>query len=242
MDLNTLTAISPLDGRYASKTEPLRALTSEFGLIRARTAVEIKWLIFLARTAKLPELAPIGSAQVEILESILADFGPEQAAQIKAIEAQTNHDVKAVEYFIKQAINESQDTHLISIIEFVHFACTSEDINNLAHAMMLKDAMKSVLLPSLNRLNQALQTLAEQTIDQPMLSRTHGQTASPTTVGKEIINVAARLNRQLNQIDTQPYLGKINGAVGNFKSPQLSGMGTGEGAFLVAEQLTFNQV
>ena len=218
MDLNTLTAISPLDGRYASKTEPLRALTSEFGLIRARTAVEIKWLIFLARTAKLPELAPIGSAQVEILESILADFGPKQAAQIKAIEAQTNHDVKAVEYFIKQAINESQDTHLISIIEFVHFACTSEDINNLAHAMMLKDAMKSVLLPSLNRLNQALQTLAEQTIDQPMLSRTHGQTASPTTVGKEIINVAARLNRQLNQIDTQPYLGKINGAVGNFNA------------------------
>ncbi|MCH1556358.1 MAG: adenylosuccinate lyase [Pseudomonadales bacterium] len=218
MDLSSLTAISPLDGRYASKTAPLRGLVSEYGLIKARTTVEIKWLIFLANTAALPELKAIGPSQVGILESILSDFGPSEAAQIKAIEAQTNHDVKAVEYFIKNCINDSQDSDLISIIEFVHFACTSEDINNLAHALMLKEAMMTIILPSLDRLDQALERLAEQTIDQPMLARTHGQTASPTTVGKEIVNVAARLKRQREQLNRQHYMGKINGAVGNFNA------------------------
>ena len=244
MDLNPLTAISPLDGRYGSKTVSLRELVSEYGLIKARVRVEAEWLSFLAIHAKLPELSDFGQTQAQVLQPLIRDFSAAQAAQIKAIEQTTNHDVKAVEYFIKDFIKESQDPVLIKHLEFVHFACTSEDINNLSHALMLKSAMNTVILPLINRLLTGFRDLATQTLSQPMLARTHGQTASPTTVGKELVNVIARLERQVTQLNQQVYLGKINGAVGNFNAhhqayPELDWPALGQ-QFVESLGLSFN--
>ena len=244
MDLFSLTAVSPIDGRYSAKTINLRELVSEYGLIKARVRVEAEWLSFLAVQAQLPELSDFGQTQVEALQPLIHDFHAEQAAQIKAIEQTTNHDVKAVEYFIKDFIKASQDPILIKHLEFVHFACTSEDINNLSHALMLKSAMTTVILPLINRLLSSLRNLATETLNQSMLARTHGQTASPTTVGKELVNVIARLERQVTQLNQQVYLGKINGAVGNFNAhhqayPELDWPALGQ-QFVESLGLTFN--
>ena len=244
MDLFSLTAVSPIDGRYSAKTINLRELVSEYGLIKARVRVEAEWLSFLAVQAQLPELSDFGQTQVEALRPLIHDFNAEQAAQIKAIEQTTNHDVKAVEYFIKDFIKASQDPILIKHLEFVHFACTSEDINNLSHVLMLKSAMTTVILPLINRLLSSLRDLATDTLNQSMLARTHGQTASPTTVGKELVNVIARLERQVTQLNQQVYLGKINGAVGNFNAhhqayPELDWPALGQ-QFVESLGLTFN--
>jgi adenylosuccinate lyase len=244
MDLFSLTAVSPIDGRYSAKTINLRELVSEYGLIKARVRVEAEWLSFLAIQAQLPELSDFGQTQVEALRPLIDDFNAEQAAQIKAIEQTTNHDVKAVEYYIQDFIKASQDPILIKHLEFVHFACTSEDINNLSHALMLKSAMTTVILPLINRLLSSLRDLATDTLNQSMLARTHGQTASPTTVGKELVNVIARLERQVTQLNQQVYLGKINGAVGNFNAhhqayPELDWPALGQ-QFVESLGLTFN--
>jgi len=211
-----LTALSPLDGRYAGKVDALRPIFSEYGLIHARVQVEIQWLLALAATPGLVELAPFSEPQAARLRALAADFSPDDAARVKAIEATTNHDVKAVEYFIKERLGD--DAELAPALEFVHFACTSEDINNLAYALMLHRARNEVLLPVLARLSESLRSLAHTNAAQPMLSRTHGQTASPTTLGKEIANVVARLERQREQIASVKLSGKINGAVGNYNA------------------------
>jgi adenylosuccinate lyase len=218
MELDQLTAVSPLDGRYGNKTRSLRAIVSEYGLIRFRVTIEVEWLIFLAAHAKLPELAKLKPPQIAQLRIWLENFTITQAQQVKHLEASTNHDVKAVEYLIKQFIRDSKDPQLVECLEFVHFACTSEDINNLAHGLMLRSALNDVMLPELLQLRAHIAELAKRTVAEPMLARTHGQTASPTTVGKELANVVARLDRQLQQLKAQPLLGKINGAVGNFNA------------------------
>lgn len=218
MELSQLTAISPLDGRYGGKTQALRSSVSEYGLIHARVRVEIEWFIFLATTARLPELSKVKAPQISLLQNWLTNFDTSYAASVKTLEATTNHDVKAVEYLIKNFIESTQDEVLLASIEYVHFGCTSEDINNLAHGLMLKTAMKDVLLPAMDELRRAIAGLAANTKSQAMLARTHGQTASPTTLGKELANVVARLDRQLAQLQTQPLLGKLNGAVGNFNA------------------------
>ncbi|MEJ2531406.1 MAG: adenylosuccinate lyase [Halioglobus sp.] len=216
MDLSALSAVSPIDGRYGSKTAPLREVFSEFGLIRRRVLVEVRWLQQLAAHPAIIEVPALSLEANALLEGILDDFSEADAARIKAIEATTNHDVKAVEYFLKERFAGNRE--LDTIGEFVHFACTSEDINNLSHALMLRDGMSDVLLPAMRRIVDALAALARQTAAAPMLSRTHGQTASPTTMGKEIANVVARLRRQLTQLEGVEYLGKINGAVGNYNA------------------------
>ncbi|MFV0278454.1 MAG: adenylosuccinate lyase [Parahaliea sp.] len=216
MELSALTAISPIDGRYGSKTAALREVFSEYGLIRRRVLVEVRWLQRLAAHPGIAEVPALSANANTLLESIAADFGPAGAARIKAIEATTNHDVKAVEYFIKERF--AGNAELLAIAEFVHFACTSEDINNLSHALMLRDGMQAVMLPQMRDIIAALTDLALACAEAPMLSRTHGQTASPTTMGKEIANVVARLRRQLAQIEQVAYLGKINGAVGNYNA------------------------
>jgi len=214
--LSPLTAVSPLDGRYAAKSAPLRNIFSEYGLISRRVVVEIAWLKALARDEAISEVPPLSSEAEGRLDAIAETFTLEDAERIKTIEATTNHDVKAVEYFIKDAM--AADPELAPVREFVHFACTSEDINNLAHALMLRDGLDQVLLPSLNAVQEALGHLAAVHAAQPMLSRTHGQTASPTTLGKEIANTVARLRRQHLRIRGVPLLGKMNGAVGNFNA------------------------
>jgi len=214
--LSPLTALSPLDGRYAGKVDALRPIFSEYGLIHARIEVEIEWLLALAAAPGLTELAPFSAAQAARLRALAADFSVEDAARVKTIEATTNHDVKAVEYFIKERLGD--DAELAPALEFVHFACTSEDINNLAYALMLRRARDQVLLPALTQLIEHLRTLAHTHAGQPMLSRTHGQTASPTTLGKEIANVVARLKRQCKHIANVELTGKINGAVGNYNA------------------------
>jgi len=211
-----LLALSPLDGRYAAKVDALRPIFSEYGLIHARVRVEIQWLLALATERVMPELPPFDEAQTARLRALVTDFSLDDAARVKAIERTTNHDVKAVEYFIKERLGD--DGGLAPALEFVHFACTSEDINNLAYALMLQRARKDVLLPALARIGERLSTLAHAHAAQPMLSRTHGQTASPTTLGKEIANVAARLGRQYRQIAQVELTGKINGAVGNYNA------------------------
>ena len=216
MELSALSAVSPIDGRYGDKTGALRDIFSEYGLIKRRVLVEVRWLQQLAahpRIAEVPELSAEASAR---LEQLLADFGPDAAARVKAIEATTNHDVKAVEYFLKETIADTPE--LTAVSEFVHFACTSEDINNLCHALMLRDGVEGVLRPALGRIENRLAGFAREHAALPMLSRTHGQTASPTTVGKEFANVVARLRRQLDALDRCEYLGKINGAVGNYNA------------------------
>lgn len=215
MELNALTAISPLDGRYGSKLLPLRDVFSEYGLIARRVQVEVRWLQCLAAHESIVEIPPFSSAATQFLNDLLHNFGPEEAAKIKQIEATTNHDVKAVEYFLKEAV--ASEPELAAVSEFIHFACTSEDINNLAHGLMLRDGL-TTLLPPMRKIIDALADLAQQQAEQPMLSRTHGQTASPTTLGKELANVVARLQRQLQQLEAVTPLGKINGAVGNYNA------------------------
>ena len=216
MDLSALTAVSPLDGRYGSKTAALREVFSEYGLIKRRVLVEIRWLQCLAAHAGIEEVPALSSDADTLLESIINGFSESDALRIKAIESTTNHDVKAVEYFIKERFEGNSE--LQSIAEFVHFACTSEDINNLAHALMLRDGVAQVLQPHMQQLIDTLAVLAHDSAAAPMLSRTHGQTASPTTMGKEIANVVARLRRQTQQLRSLEYLGKINGAVGNYNA------------------------
>ena len=216
MELNALTAISPVDGRYGSKTQSLRPIFSEFGLIRFRVQVEVRWLQQLARHDGIPEVPAFSHATQQLLNSIVDDFSVEDAQRIKDIERTTNHDVKAVEYFLKEKTAGNEELENVS--EFIHFACTSEDINNLSHGLMLKTGRDEVLVPMLQKLVDAVVNLAHTFADMPMLSRTHGQTASPTTMGKEMANVAARLRRQLDQIKNVSILGKINGAVGNYNA------------------------
>jgi len=216
MLLSQLSAISPIDGRYAKKTELLRPIFSEYGLIYHRVLVEVRWLQTLALHSGIPEVPVFSNDATALLESIINDFNEKDAQRIKDIEKTTNHDVKAVEYFLKEKITAS--TELAQISEFFHFACTSEDINNLSHALMLKAGRDTILIPTLNTLSDSLSELARQNAAVSMMSRTHGQPASPTTLGKEIANVVYRLQRQLKQINNVPILGKINGAVGNYNA------------------------
>ena len=213
--MNTLTALSPLDGRYASKCDALRPFLSEFGLIAARVAVEVRWLQSLANHPQIAEIAPFSAATNQALDQIISDFSEADAERIKTIERTTNHDVKAVEYFLKEKTAHIDE--LKQAGEFIHFACTSEDINNLSHALMLKNG-RQILLNTMLELQNAIAALAVTHADQPMLSRTHGQTASPTTLGKEMANVAYRLARQIKQTEQVELLGKINGAVGNYNA------------------------
>jgi adenylosuccinate lyase len=216
MNLSALTAVSPIDGRYGSKTAALREIFSEYGLIKRRVLVEVRWLQCLAAHEGIVEVPAFSAAANRQLEAIVDNFCEEDAARIKAIETTTNHDVKAVEYFIKERF--AGNAELEAIAEFVHFACTSEDINNLSHALMLRDGVQTVLLPGMQDIAAGLVTLAHDCAATPMLARTHGQTASPTTMGKELANVVARLRRQITQLEQVPYLGKINGAVGNYNA------------------------
>ncbi|MGB5940193.1 MAG: adenylosuccinate lyase [Rhodanobacter sp.] len=216
MSNHALTALSPLDGRYAGKVEPLRPIFSEFGLMHRRVQVEIEWLLALAAEPGIAELPPFTATQIKQLHTIADSFAIEEGARIKTIEATTNHDVKAVEYFIKERIGA--DPALAQAREFVHFACTSEDINNLSYALMLRDAREQVLLPAFDRIIARLRELAHANAALPLLSRTHGQTASPSTLGKELANVVARLERQRRQLAALEIPGKINGAVGNYNA------------------------
>ena len=211
-----LLALSPLDGRYAGKVDALRPIFSEYGLIKARVKVEVEWLLALAAEPGISELAPFSEGATRRLRDLAENLSVEDAARVKEIERTTNHDVKAVEYLIKERLKD--DAELGPALEFVHFACTSEDINNLSYALMLSQARQFVLLPKLDALIQKLRTMAHEHAALPMLSRTHGQTASPTTVGKEIANVVARLQRQGETLAATPMPGKINGAVGNFNA------------------------
>jgi adenylosuccinate lyase len=220
MELTSLTAVSPIDGRYAAKTEALRGIFSEYGLIRRRVEVEVRWLQRLAAHPGIPEVPTLSNAASAALDAIVERFDVAQASRIKSIEKVTNHDVKAVEYFLKEALESLPE--LAAIREFVHFACTSEDINNLAHALMLRDGVQQVVQPAFAGLRATLHGLARDFAAQPMLSRTHGQSASPTTVGKELANVVARLDRQLAALSQQEYLGKINGAVGNYNAHRVA--------------------
>jgi len=214
--LSSLTAVSPIDGRYSSKTESLRNVFSEYGLIRYRVIVEVRWLQYLSQHPAIPEVAPFSAAANSILDQLVNDFTLEQALRIKEIERTTNHDVKAVEYLIKETIADNAELNAVS--EFVHFACTSEDINNLSHALMLKEGRDNIVLPALQDIHQQLAAMGRDYANAAMLARTHGQTASPTTVGKEMANVAYRLERQITQMKAVPMLGKINGAVGNYNA------------------------
>lgn len=216
MTLSSLTAISPIDGRYRNKVETLGHIFSEYGLIKARVLVEIRWLQQLAQHKDIPEVPPFSKNANDFLEKILHDFSSEDAEAIKKIERTTNHDVKAVEYFIKEKISALPE--LAAVSEFVHFACTSEDINNLSHALMLQEGLQTALLPTAKKIQASLANTAKQYAALPMLARTHGQTATPTTVGKEFANVAARLARQIQQLEATLFLGKINGAVGNYNA------------------------
>ena len=214
--LTALTAISPIDGRYGAKTERLRTVFSEYGLIRYRVMVEVRWLQHLAANSQIAEVAAFSPEANAALNTLVDKFTIEQALRIKEIERTTNHDVKAVEYLIKETIADNPELNAVS--EFVHFACTSEDINNLSHALMLKEGRDQVMVPALQQIADTLSAMAHEFADVPMLSRTHGQTASPTTVGKEFANVAYRLKRQISLISAVPMLGKINGAVGNYNA------------------------
>ncbi len=216
MELSQLTAVSPLDGRYGGKTAELRPIFSEFGLIRYRITVEIRWLQCLARHPGISEVPRFSEDADRRLEAILTEFDEADARRVKEIERTTNHDVKAIEYFLKEKIRGNAELEAVS--EFIHFACTSEDINNLSHALMLRDARERCLLPQMDELIGAIRSLAEVHAERPMLSRTHGQPASPTTLGKEMANVVARLARQRRQLALVPILGKINGAVGNYNA------------------------
>ncbi len=216
MELSSLNALSPLDGRYQSKVDALRPYFSEYALIRHRALVEVEWLKALAQADQLKEIAPFSAATVRELAKAIESFGETEAAQVKAIESRTNHDVKALEYWLKERFDGNPEIRAVS--EFIHFACTSEDINNLSHGLMLKHGRDEVLLPMLDQLIARFTELAKTLADLPMLSHTHGQPASPTTLGKEMANVVYRLRRQREQLAKVEILGKINGAVGNFNA------------------------
>ena len=216
MSLTTLNALSPLDGRYQTKLDALRPYFSEYALIKHRAWVEVEWLKALSAAPELNEIAAFSAETIQELDTAIANFSEMDASQVKAIEARTNHDVKALEYWLKEKFDSNPEVKKAS--EFIHFACTSEDINNLSHGLMLKSARDAVMLPFLANVIARLTELAQQLADQPMLSRTHGQTASPTTMGKELANVVYRLQRQQKQLVNNEILGKINGAVGNFNA------------------------
>ena len=242
MDLSSLSAVSPIDGRYAGKTEDLRPIFSEFGLIHHRVLVEIRWLQHLAASPAITEVPAFSDHANKILYGIVDNFSEEDAQRVKNIERTTNHDVKAVEYFIKEKI--AGNTELDAVSEFVHFACTSEDINNLSYALMLREGRNQVLLPLLDELIDAIRQLAHEYADIPMLSHTHGQPATPTTAGKEMANVVYRLQRQRDQIAEVELFGKINGAVGNYNAhlaayPELD-WGKMAAEFVISLGLTWN--
>ncbi len=216
MDLTSLTAISPIDGRYADKTKRLRPFFSEYGLLRARVEVEICWLHTLTANPAIKEASELTAKAKTFLTDIVANFSVEDAADIKNIERQTNHDIKAVEYFIKDKLNQHDE--LTRISEFIHFACTSEDINNLAYGLTLKVAREQIILPDMNQLIDTLRQKAIAYADIAMLARTHGQPASPTTLGKELANTMRRLTLQRDHVATTPLYGKMNGAVGNYNA------------------------
>ena len=237
----TLTAISPIDGRYSDKVDELRPIFSEYGLIRFRVQVEVRWLQALANQAEIVEVSTFSDCANQHLENIISHFSETDALRVKAIEKTTNHDVKAVEYFLKEKISGNAELEKVS--EFIHFACTSEDINNLSYALMLK-AGRTVILTQIEAVISSLTKLALDSAAQPMLSRTHGQSATPTTVGKEIANVVARLNRQKSQLEKVELLGKINGAVGNYNAhavayPEVNWADFAE-EFVTSLDLTFN--
>ncbi|MCS5595399.1 MAG: adenylosuccinate lyase [Porticoccaceae bacterium] len=216
VSLSPLTAVSPIDGRYGGKTDMLRTVFSEYGLIRYRVLVEVRWLQYLAANPAIVEVAPFSKDATALLNGLVDNFTIEHAERVKEIERTTNHDVKAVEYLIKETIADNAE--LLAVSEFVHFACTSEDINNLSHALMLKEGRDDIVVPAIQAIHGQLTAMAIEFSDVAMLARTHGQTASPTTVGKEMANVAYRLQRQLASITGVPLLGKINGAVGNYNA------------------------
>ncbi|EGQ8002448.1 adenylosuccinate lyase, partial [Vibrio vulnificus] len=216
MELSALTAVSPVDGRYGSKTIALREIFSEYGLLKYRTIVEIRWLQKLAATAEIAEVPAFSAEANHFLDDLAANFSEADALRIKEIERTTNHDVKAVEYFLKEKVADVPELHAVN--EFFHFACTSEDINNTSHALMLKEARETVILPEIRNLIDAIKALAVEYRDIPLLSRTHGQPASPSTMGKEMANVAYRMERQYKQIENVEILAKINGAVGNYNA------------------------
>lgn len=214
--INPIAALSPLDGRYAKSVEALRPVFSEYGLMRARVRVELSWLKALAAEPKIVEVPPFDEAVLTEIDDVIAGFSLEDAAAVKAIESTTNHDVKAIEYWLKERFAGVPAVSAVS--EFIHFACTSEDINNLSHALMLREARDEVLLPKLAEVSDKLRSLAHELAAVPMMSRTHGQPATPTTLGKEVANVLYRLERQAKQLSAQEFLGKINGAVGNYNA------------------------
>ena len=220
MKVSTLRALSPADGRYADKVNGLRDIFSEYGLIRFRVLAEVRWLQCLADEASIAELAPLSAVMKDVLNHIVDDFSLDDAERVKAIEATTNHDVKAVEYFIRERLGDGPET--ASLKDFLHFGCTSEDINNIAYALMLRAARADVVLPQMRDVRAKLQTMARDHASLPMLSRTHGQTASPTTLGKELANVVARLDRAQKQFRDVEIRGKFNGAVGNFNAHQVT--------------------
>ena len=242
MPLTALSALSPLDGRYASKTDALRPILSEAGFMHHRVKVEISWLMALSE-AGFTEIKPFSATAASLLNKLASDFTEEDAARIKAIEAVTNHDVKAVEYWLKEKVQDVPE--LVAASEFIHFACTSEDINNTSHGMMLKAARDTVLLPQLTNLITKLTTIAHDNAAMPMMSRTHGQPASPTTLGKEMANVVARLLRAKERIESVQILGKMNGAVGNFNAhlsayPEVDWQAFARGVIEQRLGLTFN--
>ena len=216
MQLTSLTAVSPVDGRYGSRTSALRPIFSEYGLIRNRVLVEVRWLQRLAAHASITEVAPFSDTANAALNELAENFQLEHAERVKEFERTTNHDVKAVEYLLKEQAQKLPE--LAKVTEFIHFACTSEDINNLSHALMLREGRDDVLLPLMRKLAESLRALSVEFADVPMLSRTHGQPASPTTLGKEFANVVYRLERQIAQVAAIPLLGKMNGAVGNYNA------------------------
>ncbi|GAA5142828.1 adenylosuccinate lyase [Thalassotalea piscium] len=216
MELSALSAISPVDGRYGSKVTALRPIFSEYGLIKYRVTVEVRWLQKLAATAEINEVPMFSEQANQLLNAIVENFCEEDALRVKTIEATTNHDVKAVEYFLKEKVAANEE--LNAVTEFIHFACTSEDINNLSHGLMLKDCRENVLLPMVDEILAQLKVLANEYKSIPMMCRTHGQPASPSTMGKEFANVYMRVKRQRDQIANVEFLGKINGAVGNYNA------------------------
>ncbi|MEY0588134.1 adenylosuccinate lyase [Providencia manganoxydans] len=216
MELSSLTAVSPIDGRYGDKVSALRTIFSEFGLLKFRVQVEVRWLQKLAATAQIKEVPSFDADANAYLDEIVANFCEKDAMRIKEIERTTNHDVKAVEYFLKEKVAQVPALHAVS--EFIHFACTSEDINNLSHALMLKTAREEVLLPQWRQMIDKVTTMAHEYRSLPLLSRTHGQPATPSTIGKEFANVAYRMERQYRQLEQIEILGKINGAVGNYNA------------------------
>ena len=216
MQVSPISALSPLDGRYEGKVSTLRPIFSEYGLIKARVTVEVRWFQMLAGNPDIQEVPAFSTDANAFLDAIVDNFSENHAQRVKAIESTTNHDVKAVEYFLKEQVTEHNELSAVS--EFFHFACTSEDINNLSYALMLKQARDNVMLPMLNRMLDSVKTGAHNLAEQPLLARTHGQPASPTTMGKEWANVAYRMQRQIKQIEQVEILGKINGAVGNYNA------------------------